>query len=195
MECRLPSKREEIKHNPETTDATETVCSWRTLVWRQAACGQKYLRGWMKTFCHLTYLSPTPHRKFQELKVAVTFPQTSFPRLLYTSLRPYPPLLKAFSVFWSRYGPHLWMHSFSKVLDPCTQPPRCCCCFFFCSHISLRCSHDLNAWNRLGSLKKGFLARADLIFGKSQKSHEPSRMSIVDVPSTGCHCHQGTSVC
>ena len=168
MECRFPDKREEIKHNPETTDATETVCSWRTLVWRQAACGQKYLRGWIKTFCHLTYLSPTPHRKFQELKVAVTFPQTSFPRLLYTSLRPYPPLLKAFSVFWSRYGPHLWMHSFSKVLDPCTQPPRCCCCFFFCSHISLRCSHDLNAWNRLGSLKKGFLARADLIFGASQ---------------------------
>ena len=154
MECRFPDKREEIKLNPETTDATETVCSWRTLVWRQAACGRKYLRGWIKTFCHLTYLSPTPHRKFQELKVAVTFPQTSFPRLLYTSLRPYPPLLKAFSVFWSRYGPHLWMHSFSKVLDPCTQPPRCCLFVFFCSHISLRCSHDLNAWNRLGSLKK-----------------------------------------
>ena len=194
MECRFPDKREEIKHNPETTDATETVCSWRTLVWRQAACGQKYLRGWIKTFCHLTYLSPTPHRKFQELKVAVTFPQTSFPRLLYTSLRPYPPLLKAFSVFWSRYGPHLWMHSFSKVLDPCTQPPRCCLFFFLLTYLFALFPRS-ERLEQARILKKGFLARADLIFGKSQKSREPSRVSIVDVPSTGCHCHQSTSVC
>ena len=68
MECRFPDKREEIKLNPETTDATETVCSWRTLVWRQAACSQNYLRGRIKTFCHLTYLSPTLHRKFPELQ-------------------------------------------------------------------------------------------------------------------------------
>ena len=121
MECRLPSKREEIKHNPETTDATETVCSWRTLVWRQAACSRKYLRGRIKTFCHLTYLSPTLHCKFQELgSHSLKVASLDF----YTSLHPHPPLLKAFSVLWSRYGPHLWMHSFSKVLDPCTQPPR-----------------------------------------------------------------------
>ena len=68
MECRLPGEREEIKHNPETTEATETVCSWRTLVWRPAACSQNYLRGRIKTFCHLTYLSPTLHRKFPELQ-------------------------------------------------------------------------------------------------------------------------------
>ena len=48
MECRFPDKREEIKHNPETTDATETVCSWRTLVWRQAACGQSIYEGGSK---------------------------------------------------------------------------------------------------------------------------------------------------
>ena len=30
-----------------------------------------------------------------------------------------------------------------------TPPPRCCCCFFFSAHISLRCPHDLNSWNRL----------------------------------------------
>ena len=193
MECRFPSKREEIKHNPETTDATETVCSWRTLVWRQAACSRKYLRGRIKTFCHLTYLSPTLHCKFQELgSHSLKVASLDF----YTSLHPHPPLLKAFSVLWSRYGPHLWMHSFSKVLDPCTQPPRCCLfVFFFLLTYLFALFPRSERLEQARILKKGFLARADLIFGKSQKSHEPSRVSIVDVPSTGCHCHQGTSVC
>ena len=101
MECRFPDKREEIKHNPETTDATETVCSWRTLVWRQAACSQNYLRGRIKTFCHLTYLS----------RFTGNFQNCSH----ITSLHPHPPHLKAFSVLWSRYGPHLWMHSFGSL--------------------------------------------------------------------------------
>ena len=125
------------------------VCSWRTLVWRHAACSRKYLRRRMKTFCHLTYISPTLHWKFQELQsYSLKLASLDF----YTSLHPHPPLLKAFSVLWSRYSPHLWMHSFSKVLYPCTQPPRCF--VFFCSHISLRCLRDLDAWSRLGSLKK-----------------------------------------
>ena len=177
MECRLPGKREEIKHNPETTDATETVCSWRTLVWRQAACSQNYLRGRIKTFCHLTYLSPTLHRKFPEFQSHyIVASSSSTSKSILGSLK---------QVWPSSLNAQFWI----LVPNPLVV------FFFFCSRISLRFSHDLNAWNRLGSLKKGFLARADLIFGKSQKSHEPSRVSIVDVPSTGCHCHQGTSVC
>ena len=148
MECRFPDKREEIKHNPEPTDATETVCSWRTLVWRQAACGQKYLRGWIKTFCHLTYLSPTPHRKFQELQSH---------SLKLASLDFYIDRCVLILHFWKHCRfPEAGM----ALISECTALARSwilvpypLVVFLFCSHISLRCSHDLNAWNRLGSLK------------------------------------------
>ena len=31
--------------------------------------------------------------------------------------------MKAFTILWSRYGPHLWMHSLRKVLDPWKRLP------------------------------------------------------------------------
>ena len=68
-------------------------------------------------------------------------------------------------------------------------------CFFFLLTYLFALFPRSERLEKARILKKGFLARADLIFGKSQKSHEPSRVSIVDVPSTGCHCHQGKSVC
>ena len=35
--------------------------------------------------------------------------------------------------------------------------------FFFAAHISLRCPHDLNAWNRLGNLGSDRLIEVRLI--------------------------------
>ena len=43
-------------------------------------------------------------------------------------------------------------------------------------------------------LEKGFPARADLILESARNRTEASRMSMVDVPSNGYHCHQGTSM-
>ena len=37
-----------------------------------------------------------------------------------------------------------------RALTP--TPPHGFFFFFFAAHISLRCPHDLNAWNRLGNL-------------------------------------------
>ena len=45
-----------------------------------------------------------------------------------------------------------------RALTP-TPPPG----FFFAAHISLRCPHDLNAWNRLGNLGSDRLIEVRLI--------------------------------
>ena len=64
--------------------------------------------------------SPTLHLQFQEIQLhSLKVASLDF----YTSLHPHPPHLKAFSVLWSRYCPHLWMHSFNKVLYPWKRLP------------------------------------------------------------------------
>ena len=48
-----------------------------------------------------------------------------------------------------------------RALTP--TPPPGFFIFFFAAHISLRCPHDLNAWNRLGNLGSDRLIEVRLI--------------------------------
>ena len=105
------------------------------------------LRGRIKNFCHLTYISqgsPAISR------ITVIFPQSSFPRLLYI-------------VASSSSTSESTLISGMALISECTALAR--------------------SW----ILEKGFPAKADLIFGKSQKLHgaksgECVRCSIKRIP-------------
>ena len=50
-----------------------------------------------------------------------------------------------------------------RALTPIPPPGFLIFFFFFAAHISLRCPHDLNAWNRLGNLGSDRLIEVRLI--------------------------------